>query len=87
MPTSKFGTADVVAALSRMLLERKILRFETNFESVRRVGAAPEVKVWIHERDELSAARTRKRIAETLSPLLGGVRVSVTSEPLPEPDR
>ncbi len=64
MPANTFGTADVVAVLSRMLLERKILRFETNFESVRRAGAAPEVKVWIRERDELSAARSRKRIVE-----------------------
>ncbi len=87
MPTSKFGTADVVAALSRMLLERKILGFETNFESVRSVGAAPEVKVWVRERDELSVARSRKRIVETLSPLLEDVKVSVVSEPRPEPVR
>ena len=83
MPRDMFGTADVVAALSRMLLERQILGFETNFESVRRVGAHPEVKVRIWERDELSVARSRKQIMAVLSPMLKGLEVKVSPEPLP----
>ena len=83
MPRDMFGTADVVATLSRMLLERQIVGFETNFDSVRKVGATPEVKVWISERDELSVARSRKRIMAVLLPLLKGLQVKVLPEPLP----
>ena len=87
MPRDTSGTADVVATLSQLLLEGQILGFETNFPRVRSVGAAPEVKVWIREQDDLSLARSRRQIVATLSPLLRDLRVKVLPKPMPGPHR
>jgi hypothetical protein len=57
-----------------------ITRFETNFESVRVVGSAPEVQVWIKGRDELARARARKRVRDALHPFLKAA-VIVHAEP------
>ena len=70
MPKDMSATSNAVAALNRLVLERVITRFEINFESVRVTGSAPEVYVWIKDRDELSTARARKRVRNALYPFL-----------------
>jgi hypothetical protein len=80
MPKGFSATSNAAAALNRLTLERVITRFETNFESVRVVGSAPEVRVWIRGGDELARARARKRVGEALYPLLKAT-VTVHSEP------
>jgi hypothetical protein len=78
MPKDFNATSNAVAMLNRLVLERVITRFETNFESVRVVGSSPEVHVWIRGQDELSAARARKRVRDALHPFL---RAAVTVHP------
>jgi hypothetical protein len=70
MPKDFSATSNAAAALNRLLLGRVITRFETNFESVRVTGSAPEVHVWIRGQDELAAARARKRVRDALYPFL-----------------
>ncbi len=70
MPKDFSPTSNAAAALNRLVLERVITRFETNFESVRVAGSAPEVHVWIKGQDELSTARARKRVRNALYPFL-----------------
>ncbi len=70
MPKDFSATSHAAAALNRLILERVITRFETNFESVRVAGSAPEVHVWIKGRDELATARARKRVRNALYPFL-----------------
>jgi hypothetical protein len=77
MPKDFSATSSAAAALSRLVLERVITRFETNFESVRVTGSAPEVHIWIKGRDELSAARARKRVRNALYPFLKVATVTV----------
>ena len=81
MPGGFSATSHAAAALSRMILERTIIRYETNFDAVRRLGAAPEVVVWIRAQDDLSLARTGKRVREALYPFMKGVKVTACSEP------
>jgi len=64
-----------------MLLARTATQFDTNFDRVRSFGATPEVWVWIPAQDELSIARTRKRIREALGVNLKGVAVTVYPDP------
>jgi hypothetical protein len=45
MPNDFSPTSNAAAALNRLVLERVIIRFEANFESVRVTGSAPEVHV------------------------------------------
>ncbi len=80
MPKGFSVTSDAAAALNRLMLKRVITRFETNFESVRQTGSAPEVHVWIKGGDELARARARKRVREALYPFLKAT-VTVRSEP------
>ncbi len=80
MPKDFSATSNAAAVLNRLVLERVITRFETNFESVRVVGSAPEVQVWIKGGDELARARARKRVREALYLFLKAV-VTVHSEP------
>ena len=75
-------TADAAAALSLMVRDRIITQFETNFEAVRQLGAAPEVVIWIRAQDDLSVARAGKRVREALYPFMKGVKVTVCPEPL-----
>ncbi len=70
MPKDFSATSNAAAALNRLVLERVIIRFETNFESVRVTGTAPEVQVWIKGQDELATARARKRVKDALYPFL-----------------
>ncbi len=70
MPKEFSATSSAAAALNRLMLERVITRFETNFESVRVTGSAPEVHVWIKGQDELATARARKRVRDALYPFL-----------------
>ena len=79
MPKNSSVTSDAAAALNRLVLERVITRFETNFESVRVAGSAPEVHVWIKGQDELATARARKRVRDALYPFLRAT-VTVSSE-------
>ena len=74
------ATANAAAALARLVLNRAISRFETNFESVRVNGSAPQVHVWIRGTDELSTARACKRVKDALYPFLQGVTVTVIQE-------
>ena len=76
------ATADAAAALSRMILKRTITRYETNFEAVRQLGAAPEVLVWVRAQDDLSLARAGKRVREALYPFIKGLKVTVCPEPV-----
>ncbi len=78
MPKDFNATSNAAAALNRLVLERVITRFETNFESVRVVGSAAEVHIWIKGQDDLSAARARKRVRDALHPFL---RAAVTVYP------
>jgi hypothetical protein len=64
------------------VLERVIIRFETNFESVRVTGSAPEVHVWIKGQDELSSARARKRVRNALDPFLKAAVTVYAEAPL-----
>jgi hypothetical protein len=70
VPKDFSATSNAAAALNRLVLERVVTRFETNFESVRVVGSAPEVQVWIKEQDELARARARKRVKDALYPFV-----------------
>ncbi len=70
MPKDFNATSNAAAALNRLVLERVITRIETNFESVRVMGVAPEIQVWIKGQDELATARARKRVKEMLYPFL-----------------
>ncbi len=81
MPVDFSATSNAAAALNRMVLARVITRFETNFESVRKLGVAPEIHVWIRAQDDLSIARARKRVRDALYPFMKGVAVSVFSAP------
>lgn len=81
MPVGFSSTADAAAALSRMILERTITRFGTNFEAVRQLGAALEVLVWVRAQDDLSLARAGKRVREALHPFMKGVKVTICPEP------
>ena len=87
MPVSFSATSAAAAALSRMILERTIIRYETNFDAVRRLGAAPEVVVWVRAQDDLSLARAGKRVREALSPFMKGVKVMASPEPLAGQER
>ncbi len=87
MPEGFSATSHAAAALSRMILERTIIRYETNFDAVRRLGAAPEVVVWIRAQDDLSLARAGKRVREALSPFMKGVKVTACPEPLAGQER
>ncbi len=78
MPKDFNATSNAAVALNRLVLERVITRFETNFESVRVAGSVPEVHVWIRGQDDLSAARARKRVRDALHPFL---RATVTVYP------
>jgi hypothetical protein len=80
MPKGFSATSDAAATLNRLMLERVITRFETNFESVRHAGSPPEVDVWIKGGDELARARARKRVREVLYPFLKAT-MTVHSEP------
>ncbi len=70
----------VTAALNQMVLERLITHYETNFYGGRTLGAGPQVTVWIRAQDEMSRARTRRRVQEALKPFVKGLSVMVRSE-------
>lgn len=74
-------TSDATAVLSRMILDRTITSFVSNFEAVRLSAVLPHVRVWIREEDDLSLSRTRDQIEEALRPLLGSVKVTVEPDP------
>jgi hypothetical protein len=67
--------------LGRMILDRTITNFVSNFEAVRLSGVPPHVRVWIREEDDLSLSRARVRIEEALRPFLGTVKVTVEPDP------
>jgi hypothetical protein len=82
MPKDFSATSNAAAVLNRLVLERVITRFETNFESVRVAGSAPEVHVWIKGRDELATARARKRVRNALYPFLKAALTVYPEAPL-----
>jgi hypothetical protein len=81
VPKDFSDTSNAAAALNRLMLGRVITRYETNFESVRVMGSAPEVHVWIKGQDELGTARARKRVKDALYPFLKA-SITVSPEPL-----
>jgi hypothetical protein len=71
------GTA--TAALKRLVVQREIASFTTNFEQRREAGFIPHVAVAITGQDELSIERAKRRVQAEIRPLLG--RVVLTVQP------
>ncbi len=85
MPGGSLARGDIVIVMNQMMLQRVITQYETNFHDMRAHGVPPEVTVWIDARDELSVARTRKRIKEALPPPLRSLPLKVFPDPLMAP--
>ncbi len=71
------ATGEAHAVLSRLRLEQAITSFETNFHRSRELGFAPQVSVWIEDRDEMAIERTRRRVLAALDPYVIGTAVTV----------
>ena len=70
----------LTTALSRLVLERVITRFAAQACDPPHAGPAQEVHVWIRGKDEISAARARKRVRDALYSFLKGAAVTVVQE-------
>jgi hypothetical protein len=72
------ATGEAKAALSRLVLERVITSFETNFHSSKELGFVPQVSVWISAQDELAMERARRRVLDAIEPYIKGAAVTVS---------
>ncbi len=76
--------SSATAALKRLVVERSITSFTTNFERRREAGFLPQVIVTIAGQDELAIARARRRVEAELKPVLGRVQITVQPQ-VPSP--
>jgi hypothetical protein len=71
------ATGEAHPTLTRLRIERAITSFETNFHSSRELEFAPQVAVWIEDRDEMAMERTRRWVLAAIDPLVRGTVVTV----------
>ncbi len=77
-----FGTA--TAALKRLVIQRAITSFTTNFEAWGQPGFVPQVTVRILGQDELAIEQARRQVQAEVRPILGRlVIVVLPEEPFP----
>jgi hypothetical protein len=77
-------TSHATAALKRLVIERAITSFTTNFERQGVSGFVPQVIVTIQGKDELAIERARRRVQAALEPFIRGVRITIQSAPARE---
>jgi hypothetical protein len=73
-----FGTA--AAALKRLVIQRAITSFTTNFDLRSKPGFVPHVTVTILGQDELAMERARQQVQAEIRPALGRVVLVVQPE-------
>jgi hypothetical protein len=77
--------SSATAALKRLVIERAITSFTTNFERRLEAGFVPHIIVTIVGQDELAIARAKRRVEAELRPVLGRVQIAVQPQaPSPE---
>ncbi len=72
------GTA--TAALKRLVIQRVITSFITNFEARGQSGFVPQVTVRILGQDELAIERARRQVQAEVRPILGQLVIVVLPE-------
>jgi hypothetical protein len=82
MQVNPLGTA--TAALKRLVVERAITSFTTNFERRREAGFVPQVIVTIRGQDELAIVRAKRRVEAELRHLLSRIHITVQPQ-MPSP--
>jgi hypothetical protein len=75
---SPLGTA--TAALKRLVVQRAITSFTTNFEARGQPGFVPHVTVRILGQDELAIERARRQVQAEVRPILGRLVIVVLPE-------
>jgi hypothetical protein len=75
---SPLGTA--TAALKRLVIQRAITSFTTNFEARGQPGFVPHVTVRILGQDELAIERARRQVQAEVRPILGRFLLVVLPE-------
>jgi hypothetical protein len=72
------GTA--TAALKRLVVQRSITSFTTNFEERGEPGFVPHVTIRILGQDELAIERARRQVQAEVRPVLGRLVIVVLPE-------
>ncbi len=72
------GTA--TAALKRLVVQRSITSFTTNFEARGEPGFVPHVTIRILGQDELAIERARRQVQAEVRPILGRLVIVVLPE-------
>jgi hypothetical protein len=72
------GTA--TAALKRLVIQRVITAFTTNFEARGQPGFVPHVTVRILGQDELAIERARRQVQAEVWPIVGKLVIVVVPE-------
>ena len=75
MPVSR--TSKATAALGRLVCERAITGFATNFACSQGPGFVPHVLVTVAGRDDQSRIRARTQVESAVAPFLNRVSVAV----------
>ncbi len=78
MQVNPLGTA--TAALKRLVVQREITSFTTNFDQRGERGFVPHVAVTITGQDELAIERAKRRVQAEIRPVLACVVVTVQPE-------
>jgi hypothetical protein len=68
------------AALKRLVMQRTITSFTTNFEARGEPGFVPQVTVRIRGQDELAIERARRQVQAEVRPILGRLVIMVLPE-------
>lgn len=68
------------AALKRLVVQREITAFTTNFDRRGEPGFVPDLAVTIQGQDELAIERARRRVQAEIRPILGRVVITVQPE-------
>jgi hypothetical protein len=68
------------AALKRLVVQRDITAFTTNFDCRGEPGFVPDVAVTIKGQDELAVERAKRRVQAEIRPILGRVVITVQPE-------
>ncbi len=78
MQVNPLGTA--AAALKRLVVQREITSFTTNFDQRGERGFVPHLAVTIRGQDERAIVRPKRRVQAEIHPVLARVVVSVQPE-------
>ena len=70
-----YSAANVI--LTRLVKEREVTSFSTNFATCNEAFFRPKVAVSIRARDEVAIHRARRRVQAALEPVVGSVTVMV----------